>query len=745
MKRLLLCVLLASACADDPADGAIPAGLDVSEIGRDALPPNPAAPDAERRDGEKPTQPDGGVLSDEGVIVPPSDVGPPPISDATTPDHGLPPEHDGGTITPDEGQPTPDAGPPPCKPQCDGKACGPNGCGGVCGLCDADAECIGGACELPCAPACTGKVCGPDGCGSTCGGCGPGALCSGGACVDICVPECGDKACGDNGCGGVCGVCDGSQSCNAGVCVGSGSCKEVIDCVLACPSDYVSCFNECISKASQDAAGQAKQLVSCLTEACGATPSSACFAQQAVTTCGKAFTECVGGCTPSCEGAVCGPDGCGGTCGECSGSAACVDGQCQAICIPSCGDAACGGDGCGGVCGLCGDTALCTDGICVPICQPACQAKSCGTDGCGGSCGACEDKAQCSDGACVPICTPACAGKTCGGDGCGGSCGACESGESCQGGSCVPNCVPSCTNKTCGDDGCGGTCGACETGQLCKQGQCYDNCKPNCWGKSCGGDGCGGSCGTCAPGDTCNSVSQCEKDCVDCCKTDSDCDDGNSCTSDICDIEGECHSLPKPPNPFIEEVCGDGIDNDCDPSTVCYELKQGGKTTPITPVQGTQGVVNFYSYKFVHDFSADTGYEVEDKAALLLYRDGGGNVSLIFILDEVAEQENIPDGGQFDMTLSGAMGMEILVYDDIPNQGGNDIWDFDTPSGEGYFHWWWSGCCTDGFALGYLQGTFCLDIDPHSYAGTKAIAFWATPAGPTDMSTETPFSICSVL
>ena len=78
-----------------------------------------------------------------------------------------------------------------------------------------------------CTPNCTGKTCGDDGCGGTCGNC-PGAqdVCQNGHC--ICVPQCAPaNACGANGCNGSCGTCAGptcqgttltTTECRGGVC-----------------------------------------------------------------------------------------------------------------------------------------------------------------------------------------------------------------------------------------------------------------------------------------------------------------------------------------------------------------------------------------------------------------------------------------------------------------------------------------------------------------------------------------------
>jgi hypothetical protein len=50
-----------------------------------------------------------------------------------------------------------------------------------------------------CAPNCAGKSCGADGCGGS-------------------SPDCTDKTCGDDGCGGSCGACGSCQECHGGSC-----------------------------------------------------------------------------------------------------------------------------------------------------------------------------------------------------------------------------------------------------------------------------------------------------------------------------------------------------------------------------------------------------------------------------------------------------------------------------------------------------------------------------------------------
>ncbi len=140
-------------------------------------------------------------------------------ADVDEPDTIAPPDTKGPDVVgtdlgaPDEG---PDA--VACVPDCAGRECGDDGCGGVCGSCPAAAPiCDDGLCAVSCQPACAGKQCGPDGCGGTCGACTGEATCdAAGVCQPpVCSPQCGGKECGDDGCGGACGACPGGYACDA--------------------------------------------------------------------------------------------------------------------------------------------------------------------------------------------------------------------------------------------------------------------------------------------------------------------------------------------------------------------------------------------------------------------------------------------------------------------------------------------------------------------------------------------------
>ncbi|MEC8025906.1 MAG: hypothetical protein VX223_18385 [Myxococcota bacterium] len=413
-----------------------------------------------------------------------------------------------------------------CTAKCENKNCGPDGCGGFCGICSAGTSCTtSGVCSSPsCQPKCDNKQCGPDGCGGFCGICESGKACNGaGLCAGgtgECTPNCEGKSCGDDGCGNQCGkcppgaICDANNQCE----VNTSECGGVDD-VGKCEQDgtiAVTC--------------KAGQLIAVVCDpakgfVCGYNPA-------------KNKHECLkGSCSPTCEGKQCGPDGCGGICGQCQPGETCnTNGLCQQgnACTANCAGKQCGPDGCGGQCGICDPGTTCAQGVCIDPnnCTPNCNGKTCGPDGCGESCGTCKSDEVCKSGVCEDSdCTPSCIDKDCGDDGCGGACGACDSAQICDSeGHCVIQGGGACGSLTfegkCINNGAtvqwceGGTvkeqdCNSLGEGLVCswvasqETYWCVNQCQVACLGKECGPNICGQSCGECEENEACNSTGQC--------------------------------------------------------------------------------------------------------------------------------------------------------------------------------------------------------------------------------------------
>ncbi len=87
------------------------------------------------------------------------------------------------------------------------------------------ASCVDGN---ACVPNCIGRQCGSDGCGGSCGDCSKDDTCTAdGQCVsDTCTPQCAGRVCGSDGCGGICGVCPEGQACNDGSCESATPCPD---------------------------------------------------------------------------------------------------------------------------------------------------------------------------------------------------------------------------------------------------------------------------------------------------------------------------------------------------------------------------------------------------------------------------------------------------------------------------------------------------------------------------------------
>jgi agmatine/peptidylarginine deiminase len=133
----------------------------------------------------------------------------------------------------------PYACPAQCVPDCVGKTCGFDGCGGLCGTCSVGEECDGGQCLEPCVSNCTDKECGSDGCGGNCGSCGTGESCSD---ASICVSACGSVT--------YQGCCDGTllQYC-------SNNAAQTVNCTNSCGWDASNGYYDC-NESGADPSGE---------------------------------------------------------------------------------------------------------------------------------------------------------------------------------------------------------------------------------------------------------------------------------------------------------------------------------------------------------------------------------------------------------------------------------------------------------------------------------------------------------
>ncbi len=447
--------------------------------------------------------------------------------------------------------------------------------------CDTDAceDCIDGACVSTCeAEQC--EVCnGAGGCESSCTG---NEVCDGaGNCVDpgVCDPACDADACQHCVEGSCQSTCAADEECD-----GAGNCFDPSVCNPACDANACehcvegTCESTCTGDQICDGSGNC-----CIPETCESIEKECgrwirpcaglleCGDCSAGYHCDNSGT-CVANCVPeTCNslGKDCGlwPDGCGLelNCGGCQTGYLCEDGVCTA-CQPNCSGLECGPDGCGGSCGNCGIDETCMDGYCMPSCTPDCQYKECGSDGCGGSCGSCSGRDTCVSGTCLgeswqcqemgqcilnnctswplayscvypphncPSCVTNCTSHSdnattlnrlwsvlqclynadCWPDNPRDWPGCVQLSCASEYDLCMDGCIADCDGRECGSNGCGGSCGSCGSGEVCNSGQCIPSCTPDCSGRECGPDpNCSISCGTCPPEESCNLSGICESE-----------------------------------------------------------------------------------------------------------------------------------------------------------------------------------------------------------------------------------------
>lgn len=310
-------------------------------------------------------------------------------------------------------------GAPPCD---DGADCTADRCDEESMTCShelAQDDCA--SCASDCTPECDGKVCGDDGCGGSCGACGGGEACSAtgecrpadqpGTCASP-LPLLGDGVAllgrhvvqGDSTTGlhQTVPTCNSTSTAVEQVYVftldaptGIDARTHGYDTVLSvrrdCADDAAAATAGCSDDASPPGDYGSRVAVLLQPGTWYLIVDGFDSVQYGPYTLEVSF---VAGCVPQCDGRFCGgDDGCGGDCGTCDDGFACVDGRCQQDpCVPQCDGRTCGDDGCGGTCGACPAGQLCVpaSGTCAafpecdhekPTCSPACgDGMFCGSD-----------------------------------------------------------------------------------------------------------------------------------------------------------------------------------------------------------------------------------------------------------------------------------------------------------------------------------------------------------------------------
>ena len=186
---------------------------------------------------------------------------------------------------------------------------------------------------------------------------------------DVCLPHCEGKECGDDGCGGECGVCYWGKPCIEGTCV-DGTCATNI----GLPGGFgwpCEVDEDCLAQGCVDWNGESVCTCACADDDCPEAWQCVVFSPAP-----DPAALCLPKCIPDCQGKECGPDGCGGECGQCAPGTPCCGGHCLPC---SCGD-------------ICNEWGCCepTQAGCTPEGDWICECRTPGPEVCDGTDNDCD-------------------------------------------------------------------------------------------------------------------------------------------------------------------------------------------------------------------------------------------------------------------------------------------------------------------------------------------------------------------
>jgi hypothetical protein len=231
----------------------------------------------------------------------------------------------------------------PCTPDCSGRECGSNGCGGSCGPCPEGETCSdAGLCQgPPPLTTCNGVLLCKADCAANdnlcLGACDDRATQTAAAaygafktCTDAACPACGYSlscldTCGSAACSDYVGPCFPKATM---------TCPQLWLCAQDCMMDK-DCLDLCAQKGLPAANTKFSSLRQCLSTQCPDWTLE-CLTLAVNDACHDQLTNCTGQCLPSCYQKECGDDKCDGSCGTCFDSQYCVNGKCrnQPTCDP---------------------------------------------------------------------------------------------------------------------------------------------------------------------------------------------------------------------------------------------------------------------------------------------------------------------------------------------------------------------------------------------------------------------------
>lgn len=168
-----------------------------------------------------------------------------------------------------------------------------------------------------CVPDCAGRVCGDDGCGGSCGDCLTGATCTAAGACDCPMATCDTDVCGVSSCGRSCGACAAGEGCFMGACMSAATCPGTpcTDRAGRSICEGQAGLGRCTTDAALDA-------VCVCSGSGGELACDACIAAAVPPAIGTACTD-----ASECPAGV--PCGFTGLCGEpCDPTAACTSGVC---------------------------------------------------------------------------------------------------------------------------------------------------------------------------------------------------------------------------------------------------------------------------------------------------------------------------------------------------------------------------------------------------------------------------------